>query len=143
MLNFERELRNLRDLADPAPEATERAVLEAFRRRRRSPTPWRLAAAAVLLAACGAWLWFANRPADSGERAAAAPPTEHATDFIVLDPLAPGVRDGHGRLVRIPLPPGEGFGGIPAPWPAAPGATVRAEVLVGDDGAAHAVRFVY
>lgn len=144
MLDLNQELRKMQEVADPAPKATEHAVAAAFRRRHTARLPvWRLAAAAALVAACGAWLWFANRAADTPKRAATQPPAEHATDFYVLDPLAPGVRDGHGRLVRIALPPGEGFGGISAPWSTAGGAAVQAEVLLGDDGAAHAVRFLY
>lgn len=140
------ELRKLRKAPDPAPEATEQAVLEAFRRRREKPkvAAWRLAAAAVALIAVGVVAWFQTR---SGGQSEEARPTvqiasQQSTGFIVLDPLAPGILEGHGRLVRITLPPGEGFAGLPAP-PNADGAALQADILLGDDGIPHAVRFIY
>lgn len=144
--DLSRELSALRAAPDPVPEATERAVIEAFRLRQARPgvSGWLLAAAAAVILAIGAAVWFQSRPAESFEvvESAAGSATGQTTAFYVLDPLAPGILDGRGRLVRLTLPPGEGFVGLPRPLEARDG-DVQAEILLGDDGVPHAVRFVY
>ncbi len=137
------ELRTLGEGVDPAPVSTEQAVIAAFRRRHERPvSPWRWAAAAVVLVALGAAAWFQLRPSAPFPEAEPELALERSTEFFVLDPVGPGIFDGRGRLVRITLPPGEGFAGLPVPTDAA-GAAMKADVLLGDDGFPHAVRFVY
>ena len=72
---------------------------------------------------------------------APAAPVVRYTPFLVLDPLSPDLAAGRGRLVRATLP-----SSAPAAYglflPDTQG-TVEADVLLGDDGAIYAVRFVY
>lgn len=140
---LQNELARLADVPDPTPPETEQALLAAYRRRRAGSRarPWLFAAAAaaVLLVA----FWLEDRPPTARpETAETTMPAIRVTPFIVLDPLAPAIADGRGRLVRLDLPPGEGFAGLPRPLEARSSA-IQADVLIGDDGVPHAVRFVY
>ena len=111
------------------------AALQPHRRASR----WLLLAAALILIA-GPSLWFALREPDVPPPA----PDERIvlyTPFVVLDPLSPDLAAGRGRLVRATLP-----SNAPAAYglflPNTQG-SVEADVLLGDDGAVYAVRFVY
>jgi hypothetical protein len=111
------------------------AALEPPRSNRR----WLALAAAVLLIA-GPTLWLALREPDVPPPA----PEERIvryTPFLVLDPLSPDIAAGRGRLVRATLP-----SSAPAAYglflPDTQG-SIQADVLLGDDGAIYAVRFVY
>ena len=122
-----------------APAAPVSPQLAAALRPQGSNRRWLLLAAALLLIAAPS-LWFALRQPD------APPPAPDArivryTPFLVLDPLSPDLAAGRGRLVRATLP-----SSAPAAYglflPDTQG-TVEADVLLGDDGAIYAVRFVY
>jgi len=121
----------------PAPPVSPQLAVAL--RPQRGDRRWLLLAAAVLFAA-GPSLWLALRKADAPQPAA----DEHIvryTPFLVLDPLSPDLAAGRGRMVRATLP---------SSAPAAYGlflpdteSSVQADVLLGDDGAIYAVRFVY
>jgi len=97
-----------------------------------------LAAAIVLIG--GPSLWLALRkpvvpPLALDERVV------QYTPFLVLDPLSPDLAAGRGRMVRATLPSSAPAAyGLYLPYTAD---TVVADILLGDDGAIYAVRFVY
>jgi hypothetical protein len=125
--------------ASPAVEARLRLAVQAIGAERRRARRTFLAAAAVLAIAVAAPLW----------RLAQAPPAQRVSDerqeittafFPLVDGSTP---DSQGQIVRLEVPrtaltrfgldSGMGDAGKP---------TVLADVLVGDDGLARAVRFV-
>jgi hypothetical protein len=101
---------------------------------------WLLLAAAVLLIA-GPSLWFGLRKPEVPPPPAPDERIVRYTPFLVLDPLSPDLAAGRGRMVRATLP-----SSAPAAYglflPVTEG-SVEADVLLGDDGAIYAVRFVY
>jgi hypothetical protein len=122
-----------------APAAWASPQLTAALRPQPGSRRWLLLAAAVLLIAVPG-LWFALRTPEPPPLA----PDERVvryTPFLVLDPLSPDLAAGRGRMVRATLP-----SSAPAAYglllPDTEG-SVQADVLLGDDGAIHAVRFVY
>jgi hypothetical protein len=121
----------------------------ALRRRRRYAAALALAAALLIAAAAPAW-WMSKRragasstPADSSSPQAAASVAEVSTSFL---PLAySGVPITNGQLVRLEVPRAAlaSFGLAPLEDLDSPSSgTVLADVLVGEDGLARAVRFV-
>jgi len=136
-----------------SPAVRERLMVElrvAADRERRAVARrnvWALAAAAALILAAGgaAWQSFARRTAAAPTRPdAALGSREITTDFL---PLAySGVPISGGQMIRLEVPRSAlaSFGLTP-PESAEPGqsaGTVLADVVVGDDGLARAVRFV-
>ena len=128
-----------------APARVEAAMIAAFRERTRRDRSrnwvWGLAAAAALLAA--AFLWRGSKPDPPVDAAAnAAPPTEVATEYIPLRRgriLEPGE---FSQVVRIRLAQSEmrRFGmPVEAGWERS---AVNADVVIGQDGMARAIRFV-
>lgn len=111
-----------------APESLYSELDRAAGARRIRRLAWPLAAAAALALAV---LWpRADAPLP--------PPEPEVVEFL---PLAPGgfPRSG-GRIIRVYLP-----GDAPSYWglpSGAPNMRIPADVLVGDDGIAHGVRFV-
>jgi hypothetical protein len=136
--------------ASPAVEAHLRAELRSVAAARRARA-WRvvggLAAAAVLVAAIAIPMWRARgTPAvqDPGANTRTAARREVATAFV---PLAfSDVPIGGGHIVRMEMPraslallglmPVDSVGAVQS-------GTVIADVIVGDDGLARAVRFVH
>lgn len=121
----------------PAP-AVSQQLAAALRPQPSNRRRLLLAAAALLVA--GSSLWFALRKSETPTAAQAIRIVRY-TPFLVLDPLSPELAAGRGRLVRATLP---------SSAPAAYGLflpntedSVQADVLLGDDGAIYAVRFVY
>ena len=136
-----------------APPRVEAHLLRAYRARYGQPLApardsrywWAAAAAAVLLAA-GAF-WIGERPPRPALVAANAPlaaavVNEDDAGFIPLPGAAGATQDDDVDLVRVELPrsavtalgiPANDFGDA---------ASVEAEVLVGPDGMARAVRFL-
>jgi hypothetical protein len=123
-----------------APASAVSPQLAAALRPQSNKRRWLLLAAAAVLLIAGSTLWFVPRKAEVPVLA----PDERIvryTPFVVLDPLSPDLAAGRGRLVRATLP---------SSAPAAYGLflpnvqeSVQADVLLGDDGAIYAVRFVY
>lgn len=118
---------------------TALATLAAVRRRRELRTPLRrlsVWAAAAAIVFFGAWLLQAPAPVEGRK-------DEIATEFI---PLAPGpLLDPQESLqvLRIEVPrSGLRRFGLPA-LPEADRGMVQADVLIGPDGVARAVRFVH
>lgn len=112
----------------PGLEVKLRSRYRAARRR-----PWQWAAAAALAAGLGWGAWLGtSQPAE---------PEETSSGFVMLDYGRPTPELVPGRLVRVTLPPtAPAWFGLPVD----PGARERieAEVLLGDDGVAQAVRLV-
>ena len=135
----------LQELADadrdrrPSP-SVEDALIEQMRSRRRAAGPLRWAAAAVLALTAGA-AWLAVRDDPPPSPAVAQRPQPAATEFYVLQTGRPLSEMRSGRLMRVTLPASAPiYFGLP---PLPPGSGVDADILVGDDGVAQAVRFVY
>jgi hypothetical protein len=122
-----------------APGAPVSPQLAAALQPQRGTPRWLLLAAAILLVASPA-LWFASHKPEATPPAADERIVRY-TPFLVLDPLSPDLAAGRGRLVRATLP-----SSAPAAYglflPDTQG-SVEADVLLGDDGAIYAVRFVY
>ena len=135
----------LRDLASQLggpPPALEEKMRARFRARRpmAAPAPWRWAAAAALAAGLGLGAWFGS--SDPPKPAPQPPMAEFATPFLLLDYGRPTQELTSGRLVRVTLPPSApAWFGLPVDPAAREG--IEAEVLLGDDGVAQAVRLVH
>jgi hypothetical protein len=140
---------SLRELADasrslePDPAVGERvmAAFDAARAARVAPSRRRgrrwsvLAAAAVFVLASGAVRWVVRRPAPSVVRQPAA------SEFVPWPGAATLPSFESGELVRVDLPVAvlPSLGLVPPPTRAA---AVQADVIVGQDGFARAVRLV-
>lgn len=154
--HLEEDLRRLQkaDADLEAPPTVEALVRREFIQRRRQDRAVRLlvwsgvATALVLAVALTAW-----RPAPvSVEQTRAGSPAAHppaeprgvelVTEFIPLQP-APADPDEFSQVIRVRLPRSElrRFGLAPFHQPLE--GTVRADVVLGRDGRAQAVRFVY
>jgi hypothetical protein len=148
-------LRDLRDAVDvpPIDPARERALLEAFdawtaRAPRRLRWPW-LAAAAAVSIGTAALTWIAANASPEVPRVARpvlvrppdAPPVADLTGFVAWPGAhtLPPFESGEVRRVDIPvsaLPP------VALPVSLPPSTVVKADVLIGRDGFARAVRVV-
>lgn len=129
-----------------ASSSVERLLCEEVRliaaRRRRARTI--AAIAAVLVAAVAVPLWRAVRSRNDAARIAASalstPPPEIASEFL---PLAySGVPVTDGRIVRLAVPRAALASFGLASLDSSEAGTVMADVIVGEDGLARAVRFV-
>ena len=129
-----------RSVSGSPPSATEALLLDAFRRRRykrRAHWPvWLTAAAALVIATLVIW----SRPAVP--RPDASRQREVATDFIPLRRGPILLPDEASQIIRIELPRREmrRFG-IPVSSEFDE-SRVQADVIVGQDGMARAVRFI-
>jgi hypothetical protein len=135
----------LSELAESSPREasaeTRQRVLEMFRARRRRKRAWTyLAAMAASLAIGGVsyLLWHGHErhvPANTESSYVTAP------GFLALPYAQSDVPLEHAVVVRVTLAPAEA-----SAWgvPVAPGARTRvsADLLIGQDGMARAVRFV-
>jgi hypothetical protein len=126
--------------ASPAVEArllAEVRSIAAGRRRRTFTAALGIAAALLLVLSVPAWRMLARPPAT------AASAQEVTTEFLPL--LYSGVPATHVQMVRMAVPRAALASFGLAPFEAldhASTGTVLADVLVGDDGLARAVRFV-
>jgi hypothetical protein len=123
-----------------APAAVEARLRTAFRRRRKRNYLWAGAlAAAVLLAAA---LLTVQIPDRRGSAAVSARPAEIATEFIPMfygQGLSP---TESARLVRVRLPRSAlASFGLPLAEDRRAG-RIEADVILGEDGVARAIRFV-
>ena len=143
-------LRRLRDETEvpPLDPRREESLLAAFDahwarpRRRVGRQVWMLAtAASILIAITLDWLVVSHAPQHTG---ATPDPVVNTTEFVTwpgADALPPFES---GELVRVDLP----VSALPAlgVWPpqsaGSPGSVVQADVVVGQDGFARAVRLV-
>jgi len=118
----------------PSPEVQR--ALGASVRARRTKRPW-LWAAAAALATVGLFLSQSTEP--RGAAVVESAPMQ-TTEFFVLDPVRPIEEMRSGRLVRVTLPAdAPDYFGLPMGGRSGP---VEADVLLGDDGIARAVRFI-
>jgi hypothetical protein len=145
---LDRALRSLRD-AD-AVEATSPAVEQRLRaevrqiaraRRRRSYAVMAGIAAAIVITAIPVRRMFLEPP-PAATSAADAAPAEVVTEFFPL--IYSSVPTTTGHLVRLDVPRTAlaSFGLAEPPLAGTVSDTIPADVLVGDDGLARAVRFV-
>jgi hypothetical protein len=134
-----------------APPRVEAHLVRAYRERYSRSVPpvgevrrWWAAAAAVLLVAGALWTGVRQPPpsaANSGLAAAAAS-EEEDTAFVPLPNAAGSPQDDDVDLVRVELPRSAVTAlGMPA-GDDSDAEGVEAEVLVGPDGMARAVRFL-
>ena len=129
-----------------ASSRVERLLREQVRRiaarRRRARTIAAIAAGLVVAAAVPLWRTVRSRN-DAARIAAPAlstPPPEIASEFL---PLAySGVPVTDGRIVRLAVPRAALASFGLAPLDSSEAGTVMADVIVGEDGLARAVRFV-
>ena len=122
-------------------EARLREVVRALRPARRAPRPAVLALAAALTAVAGGSTWVIATHAPEPARTLVT--REVATEFL---PLAFGhlpVTDAYIVRLEVPRSALIQFGLAAADLPAAGNETIDADVLVGMDGIARAVRFVH
>lgn len=125
-----------------ASGAVEARLLDEVRRLQRPTRAWRpqviaaVAAAAIVLATLTLGWWMRSRPIP------ATATTEVMTEFFPL--FYASVPSGQSHLVRMELPRESlsRFGVMSADGIHRTSGTVLADVLVGDDGLARAVRFV-
>jgi hypothetical protein len=137
------ELRNLAlSMGEPRPELEEK-LRQRFRRasaKKRRPAPWAWAAAATLAAGIGLGAWLTLQGPQPAPPLA-PPPVEQPNPFVWLDYGRPTQELTSGRLVRVTLPPSApAWFGLPVDPHAREG--IEAEVFLGDDGVAQAVRLV-
>lgn len=129
--------------ASPAVEAALQREFRVYQRRRHltSLAAWAAVAATIVLAI--ALSVHAPQPlASDGPSVAEARGPELATEFIPLQPL-PADPDEFTQVIRVRLPRGElrRFGLAPLSQPLE--GTIQADVVLGRDGTAQAVRFVH
>jgi hypothetical protein len=127
--------------ASPAVEARLREAVRAIGEARRHPRAGFLAIAAALAAVAGGSTWLVARYAPEPARAVVT--REVATEFL---PLAYGhlpVTDAYIVRLEVPRSALIQFGLAGPDLPQAVDETVDADVLVGLDGIARAVRFVH
>ncbi len=146
-LLLDNALRQLREIdadaqASPAVEAAVQREFR-FRQRRRSATPAAWGAVAAMVVAAVALSVRPPEPVASRQpRPSETPGTELATEFIPLQstPAGPGE---FSQVIRVRLPRTElrRFGLAPAYQPLE--GTVQADIVLGRDGVAQAVRFVH
>ncbi len=142
------QLAELRDAMRPlrAPDRVEEALLRQFRKQRKSPVPhlaWRqlgkLAAAVVTVVLA---VLMMRLPPEVPEPARGAP-QEIATDFLPIGygtPLAP---DEFAQVIRVSVPRSDlAQFGLPVRFDEGP-ERVTADIVLGEDGIARAVRFVH
>ena len=143
------ELRDrLRRLAATSPQSAgpeiEDRLLEMFRTRhaRKQRLVRGLAAlAACLVLALGVYWFSLQAPRQSARRVAPEIPPSGAAEFIALPYAQSEVPLEHAVVVRVNIPPAQARAlGVPFD----PGARSRisADLLIGQDGMARAVRFV-
>ena len=120
-----------------APPRLERALLHQFRAQRHRPRGWwrPLLAAAAVASLAAVILNYGSSP----KQELAHQAEELATDYMPIGfaPLAPGE---FTQVIRISVPGSElhRFG-----LPTLEAGSVQADVLLGEDGIARAVRFVH
>jgi hypothetical protein len=141
-----RELAAVDAMASGASPEVRTRLLERVRavardRRRTLMKAYGLAAGLVIATAIPVWQ-LSGRTAGNLSTGAAAAPTEIATVFYPLKYSAVPVTQG--SVVRLELSPTAlaALGVEPPQWTDSPRGTVMADVLVGEDGLARAVRFV-
>ena len=122
----------------PAVEARLRCEVESIARARRRTALKMYAAAAALAMAVGAAVWSVGRPFTG--RAAQVPLDERTTEFFALHYSGVPVTDA--QIVRLEVSKAAlaSFGLEDSRMNGAP--TVLADVIVGSDGLARAIRFV-
>jgi len=136
-----------------APARVEANLVRAYRQRYGQPVSpslgihrWWAAAAAVLLAAAALWTGVRQprrvSPGAMPAVATAAAAEEDEAGFIPLPNAAGGLDDDDVDLVRVELPRSAVTALGAGPGDDSDAGTVEAEVLLGPDGMARAVRFL-
>ena len=122
--------------AGPSPEV-ERKLVAAFRARKaRRQVPYGVIAASVLLFAAASWLVRTSAPAPTAAQA------EVVTDFIAVEGTDPAELVDSPILVRVKLPRAALVKfGLPMNQERS-SEFVNADVVLGNDGLARAIRFV-
>jgi hypothetical protein len=142
--------RTLRDLAESAPreagESVEARLLAEFRSyHRRKTRRWiYLAQAAALLAVALVISLIASYNGSRNQDVQSEAPNVNRPfqDFLPLPYSESGVPLGNGVVMRVQLPVSElNTLGVPVP-PGQGQRRIRADLLIGQDGVARAVRFV-
>ena len=126
--------------ASPAVEAALRTAFQRHRSQRSYQTMFLAAAAALLIGISGAFFWPAKSPTHVAQKATA--PTEVGTDYFPLR-AGPVLDAGEiGQVMRVPASAAmlARFGLTHAATPG--NRIVNADVLIGMDGTARAVRFI-
>jgi hypothetical protein len=137
----------LRRLADTLPRhagpATDERILAAFRARRgrRRPILRYLAGAAACLLLTLAWFLLEHSRHRLPPSPAAANLTATNSPFIALPYGQSDVPLEQGVIVRVKLQPSE-WGALGVPAPPLRANAISADLLIGQDGVARAVRLV-
>lgn len=113
-------------------------------RRRMSGSTLALAASLALMIGASAWLMRGGGPVNApGDPETAEAPTESVTEFVPLGYSRTSAGPTHIVRLEVPRKALASFGLLPMDAAApADSDTVLADVIIGDDGVARAVRFV-
>jgi hypothetical protein len=136
------------EMLGASPHVRERLLAEVraiARPRWNRMRTLQLAAAAILFVAIALPAWYsARRPSTAARDDAAAQPSmrEEATEFFPLTYSNVPAPDGYVVRMQVPRATLESFGVAGFASPDDRSATVAADVFVGGDGLARAVRFV-
>lgn len=138
----------LRRLAEALPRdadaATEQRVLAAFRTRRKRPQHTLLYLAGVAACLALAFAWFLSHPLRQPSQASLAVTGNNAAvagSFIALPYGQSDVPLEQAVIVRVKLQPSE-WAAFGVPVAPARANTIDADLLIGQDGMARAVRLV-
>jgi hypothetical protein len=131
--------------ASPQVEARVLAEARAIRASRRRAAGVRYGAAAVLVAAVSAGVWTARRPPAGGSAqevpSVPSAPAVESTEFFPLFYSRVPARGVHVVRMEVPRDALTSFG-VDASGASGGSRMVVADVVVGDDGLARAIRFV-
>jgi hypothetical protein len=119
------------------------AVRELARSRHRQRGTFLAVAAALLVVTAALWGLVVRHPPSASSRADRVTIREVATEFLPLTYGHLPVSDAYIMRIEVPRSAMVAFGLATADLPAADGEMVDADVLVGMDGLARAVRFVH
>ena len=130
-----------------SPQVRERLLAEVHgiaRPRWNRMRMLQLAAAAILFITIALPAWYSARPSNATRDDAALRPSvrEETTEFFPLAYSNVPALDGYVVRMQVPRTTLESFGVAEFTSPGDRSATVAADVLVGGDGLARAVRFV-
>jgi hypothetical protein len=136
----------LRALAKAVPQeaspSAERYLLVRFRERRNQRKRWTYLAAIAASLAIGFALYVARWHHQSATVSVSPTGGDQTSGFITLPYAQSGVPLEQAVIVRVNIPVSElGIIGVPF-TPTSPNESIPAELLIGQDGVARAVRFV-
>jgi len=133
----------LRELAEASPQGasveSEQRLLEIFRARQRRRRAWKYlvaVAASLVIGGASYVIWHAHERRPAAESSYVNPP-----GFLALPYAQSDVPLEHAVVVRVNISPAEA-GALGVPFDPGAHKKISADLLIGQDGMARAVRFV-